>query len=77
VQLLDHVNLGYGSDVAVGERPVTEDVAEAEEVIEVVYSSELNGETEVAIRPANPETGEVEVATLRQELTRPADAEDA
>lgn len=77
VQLLDHVNLGYGSDVAVGERPVTEDVTEAEEVIEVVYSSELNGETEVVIRPANPETGEVEVATLREELTRPADAEDA
>jgi hypothetical protein len=71
VQLLDHVNLGYGSDVAVGERVV------AKEVVEVVYSSELNGETEVAIRPANPETGEVEVATLREELTRPAHAEDA
>jgi len=54
VQLLDHVNLGYGSDVAVGERPVAEDVTEVVEVIEVVYSSELNGETEVVIRPANP-----------------------
>jgi hypothetical protein len=76
-QLLNHVDLGYGSDVAVGERPVAGEVTEAEGVIEVVYSSELNGETEVVIRPANSETGEVEVATLREELTRPADAEDA
>lgn len=71
VQLLDHVERGYGSDVAVGERIVDE------EVVEAVYSSELNGETEVAVRPANPETGEVEAATLREELTRPTDAGDA
>lgn len=71
VQLLDHVNRDYGSDVAVGERIVDE------EVVEAVYSSELNGESEVVVRPANPETGEVDVATLREELTRPTDAEDA
>jgi hypothetical protein len=66
-ELLDHVERGYGRDVAVGERSVDG------ETIESVYSSELNGETEVSVRPANPETGEVERDTLRQELTDPAD----
>lgn len=62
-QLLDHVQLNYGRDVAVGERTIDG------EVVESVYSSEMHGETEVAVRPANPETGEVEKETLRQELT--------
>jgi hypothetical protein len=66
-QLLDHAERGYGRDVAVGERTVDG------EVVESVYSSELHGETEVAVRPANPETGEVERETLRQELTRADD----
>lgn len=66
VELLDHVDRGYGRSVAVGERPING------EIVESVYSSELNGETEVAIRPADPETGEVERATLRNELTQTA-----
>jgi hypothetical protein len=65
LELLDHVDHGYGSSVAVGDRPING------ETVESVYSSELNGETEVAIRPANPDTGEVERATLRNELTEP------
>jgi hypothetical protein len=68
LEYLDHVDRGYGRSVAVGERPVDD------ETIESVYSSELHGETEVAVVPANPETGEVERDTLRQELTDPADA---
>ena len=63
-QLLDHVERGYGRDVAVGERTV------ADEVVESVYSSELGGETEVTVVPANPETGEVEPEILRRELER-------
>lgn len=63
LELLDHVELGYGRSVAVGDRPING------EIVESVYSSELNGETEVVTRPANPETGEVERATLRNELT--------
>jgi len=70
-QLLEHVDLGYGRDAAVGERTVEG------EVIESVYSSELHGETEVIIVPVNPETGEVEPETLRQELTRPDVSEHA
>ena len=62
-QLLDHAERGYGRDVAVGERTVEG------EIVESVYSSELHGETEVIVVPANPETGEVEKDTLRQELT--------
>lgn len=72
-QLLDHVERNYGRDVAVGERMVDG------EVVESVYSSELRGETEVAVVPANPETGEVEKETLKQELTRvdnPGDARE-
>jgi hypothetical protein len=61
-QLFDHVDRGYGRDVAVGERVING------AVVESVYSSELNGETEVTVRPANPETGEVERETLRLEL---------
>jgi hypothetical protein len=68
-QLLDHVRLDYGRGVAVAERPVNGDV------IESVWSSELNGETEVTIVPANPETGEVERDTLLRELTEPPDSE--
>jgi hypothetical protein len=70
-QLLDHVNRGYGRDVAVGERTVEG------EIVESVYSSELHGETEVTIVPANPETGEVEPETLRRELTGPDDSAHA
>jgi hypothetical protein len=66
-QLLDHVNRDYGRDVAVGERVVDG------EVIETVYSSDLNGETEIVVLPANPGTGEVERDTLRRELTEPPD----
>ncbi len=62
-ELLDHVERGYGRDVAVAERSADG------EVIETVYSSELSGESEVLIRPANPETGEVERDTLVTELT--------
>ncbi len=62
-ELLDHVNRGYGNGVSVGERPIDG------EIVESVYSTELDGETEVSIRPANPETGEVEPETLRIELT--------
>jgi hypothetical protein len=62
-QLLDHAERGYGRDVAVGERTVEG------EIVESVYSSELHGETEVIVVPTNPETGEVEKDTLRQELT--------
>jgi hypothetical protein len=69
-QLLDHVDRGYGRAVAVGERVVDD------QVVETVYSSELNGETEVTYRPANPETGEVERDTLRQELTEAIYIED-
>jgi hypothetical protein len=70
-QLLEHVDLGYGRDAAVGERTVQG------EIIEAVYSSELNGESAVTIVPANPETGEVEPETLRQELMRPDDLRPA
>ena len=70
-QLLDHVDLGYGRDAVVGERTVEG------EIIESVYSSQLHGDTEVIIVPANPETGEVEPETLRQELTRPDVSEHA
>ena len=65
VQLLDHVERGYGRDVVVGER-TTEDG----EVVEAVYASQIGGETEVAVLPANPETGEVEPETLQRELER-------
>jgi hypothetical protein len=68
-ELLDHVSRDYGRDVAVGERTVEG------EVIESVYSSELKGETEVTVVPANPETGEVERDTLRRELTEPSASE--
>lgn len=64
-ELLDHVSRQYGRSVAVGER-TTDD-----RVTETVYSSELNGESEVRVVPANPETGEVERETLRRELTEP------
>ena len=71
-QLLDHTETrGYGRDVAVGERTVSG------EVVESVYSSRQHGEVVVAVRPANPETGEVERETLRQELTREDDSEHA
>ena len=72
VQLLDHVNNhGYGRGGSVGERTVGSEVVEAE------YSFELQGETEAVVLPANPETGEVEPETLRQELTRHDDTEHA
>jgi hypothetical protein len=70
-QLLEHVDLGYGRDAAVGERTVQG------EIVESVYSSEWQGETSVTVVPADPETGEVEPETLRQELTRPDDSEHA
>jgi hypothetical protein len=66
-ELLDHVNRNYGRNVSVGERIAIDDT-----LAETVYSSELNGETEVSVVPANPETGEVERETLRRELTEPA-----
>jgi hypothetical protein len=65
VELLDHVNRNYGRNVATGERTIDD------RVTETVYSSELNGESEVRVVPANPETGEVEQETLRRELTEP------
>jgi hypothetical protein len=68
VELLDHVDRGYGTSVAVGERDIDG------ETLESVFSSELNGETEIRVLPANPETGEVERDTLRQELTEPTAA---
>jgi hypothetical protein len=68
-QLIEHVDLGYGDDVAVGERTV------AGEVVESVYSSDLRGESEVNVVPANPETGEVEPETLRRELRGPKDVD--
>jgi len=65
LQLLDHVeNRGYGKDVFVGERTVSG------EVVESVYSSEMHGETEVVVLPANSETGEVEQEALLHELER-------
>jgi hypothetical protein len=70
-QLLDHVDRGYGRDVVVGERAVDG------EVVESVYSSELNGESEVTVVPANPETGEVEPEILRRELERLEDIVDS
>ena len=66
-ELLDHVDRGYGRTVAVGEREVVEG-----QVVESMSTSELHGETEVIVAPANPETGEVERETLRQELTEPS-----
>lgn len=70
-QLLDHVDRGYGRDVVVGERTVDG------EVVESVYSSELNGESEVTVVPANPDTGEVEPEILRRELERLEDIVDS
>lgn len=64
LQLLDHVERGYGKDVLVGERSVNG------EVVESVYASEIHGETEVTVLPANPDTGEVEPETLLRELER-------
>jgi hypothetical protein len=64
-ELLHHAGLGYGRNVSVGERTTDGHVTET------VFSSELNGETEVTIVPANPETGEVERETLRRQLTEP------
>jgi hypothetical protein len=61
-ELFDHVDRGYGQDRATGERVINGTV------VETVYSSQLNGETELTVRPANPETGEVERQTLRLEL---------
>lgn len=71
LQLLDHVDRGYGRDVAVGERTVSG------EVVESVYTSQLRGETEVAVVPANPDTGEVEPETLQHELGRIEDIVDS
>lgn len=62
-ELLQHVALGYGSQVSVGPRTSNG------EVVESVYASELQGESEVRDRPVNPETGEVERETLRAELS--------
>jgi hypothetical protein len=70
-QLLEHGDLGYGPYVAVGNRVVND------QDVETVYSSALHGETEIAVRPANPETGEVERETLKRELTGPSDVEHA
>jgi len=66
-EFIRHVSLGYGSNVSVG--PRTSDT----EVVESVFASELQGESEVRERPANPETGEVERETLRQELIQLTD----
>lgn len=71
-QLLDHVNnRGYGRGGSIGERTVEGEIVESE------YSFEQHGETEVVVLPANPETGEVEPATLREELTGHAEEEHA
>lgn len=63
-QLLDHVERGYGSATAVGER------ATEEGPVETVFNSELRGESEVIERSADPRTGEVQPDVLRDELTR-------
>lgn len=62
-QLVDHVERGYGEGLAVGERDV------GGELVETVFDTRLEGESEVIERPANPQTGEVTAEVLREELT--------
>jgi hypothetical protein len=70
-QLLDHVERGYGTATAVGERATPEGTRET------VFNSEIQGEAEVTERPADPATGEVQPDVLREELTRSALEEES
>lgn len=63
-QLLDHADGGNGSYVASAERPAVDGHR-----VETLYSSKLHGETEVAVVPADPDTGEVSRETLLLMLT--------
>jgi hypothetical protein len=61
-QMLDHVNRGYGTAVAAGERDVRG------ENVETVWTSDLGGESIVTRAPADPATGEVSEEYLIIEL---------
>ena len=63
-QLLDHVDGGNGSYVASAVRPAVDGHR-----VETLYSSELHGEAEIAVLPADPNTGEVSRETLLLMLT--------
>jgi hypothetical protein len=62
-QALDHVQRGYGDGSASGVRGT------GDTEIETVYNTDMEGETEVVERPADPETGEVSQETLQEELS--------
>jgi hypothetical protein len=63
-QLLDHADAGNGSYVASAERPAVDGHR-----VETLFSSELHGETEVTVLPADPDTGEVSREALLLMLT--------